>query len=153
MMKLRTAARAAAALALAGTLAAPALASPALDAVSTCMTDNTTGKDRKDLTRWIFIAMATHPSLEDLSQVSMAAAEESQRRVAEIVTQLVTVRCADQVRALMKAEGGESLGKAFEVLGRVAFMELTTNPAVAQSLQGYIRYLDRQRFEQAFAPR
>lgn len=152
-MNLRIAARAAAALALAGTLAAPALASPAVDAVSTCMTDNTTGKDRKDLTRWIFIAMATHPSLEDLSQVSMAAADESQRRVADLVTQLITVRCVDQVRALMKAEGSDSLGKAFEALGRVAFMELTTNPAVAQTLQGYTRYLDRKRFEQAFAPR
>lgn len=152
-MNLRIAARAAAALALAGGLATPALASPAVDAVSNCMTDNTTGKDRKDLTRWIFIAMATHPSLEDLSQVSMAAADESQRRVAELVTQLITVRCAEPVRALMQAEGSESLGKAFEALGRVAFMELTTNPAVAQSLQGYTRYLDRQRFEQAFAPR
>ncbi|MBK1615066.1 hypothetical protein CKO44_16475 [Rubrivivax gelatinosus] len=152
-MNLLPAARAAAALLLAGTLALPAAAGPALDAVSTCMADNTTGKERKDLTRWIFIAMAAHPGIADLAAVGPGAAEDSQRRVATLVMQLLTERCVDEVRAMVRSEGPDAMGKAFETLGRVAFMELTTNAAVTQSLQGFVPFLDRERFQRALSGR
>ena len=37
-----------------------ALADSAAD-LSTCVADNTSGKQRKDLARWVFFAMAAHP--------------------------------------------------------------------------------------------
>jgi hypothetical protein len=35
------------------------------DALSTCFADRTSGKDRKDLARWIFLAMAAHPEMKE----------------------------------------------------------------------------------------
>jgi hypothetical protein len=29
---------------------------------SSCMADSSTGKDRKELARWIFVAMSSHPN-------------------------------------------------------------------------------------------
>lgn len=48
----------------------PALAGPYTDALGSCLADNTTGKDRKELARWIFVAMSAHPEMRDLSNTT-----------------------------------------------------------------------------------
>ena len=47
------------------TLVAPSGATYATDeALSRCLADNTSGRDRKDLARWVFFAMAAHPEIK-----------------------------------------------------------------------------------------
>jgi hypothetical protein len=146
--------RLAAALAMATATLSPAFAgSAAAEAVGTCMADNTTGKDRKDLTRWVFIAMAAHPDIRDLGQVSSGAADESSRKIAALLTRLMTESCVNEIRQLVQSEGPESLRTAFEFLGKVAFQELTTNQDVGKSLQGFTQYMDRSKVERVFANR
>ena len=44
-----------------------AQSTPAGDALGRCLADNTTGRGRKDLARWVFVSMAAHPEIRPLA--------------------------------------------------------------------------------------
>lgn len=121
-------------------------AGPAADALSLCMADNTTGKERKALARWVFAAISAHPEMSDLSAVNDAMREDANREMASIVTKLVTQSCPAQA-AEAQAESTKSLASAFEALGKLAMVELMSNPQVAASISGFSRYLDNDKIE------
>lgn len=136
-------------LALAAAL--PAVAGPYADALSACFSDNTTGKERKELARWIFVAMAAHPEIGDLSKVTSSDREAVNKIAGDLVTRLISQNCADRAKAAIKNEGAKSLQESFGVLGKLAMQELMTNPAVASSLLGYEKYIDKKKVEATFS--
>ncbi|HEY8974107.1 MAG TPA: hypothetical protein VIN75_07805 [Burkholderiaceae bacterium] len=142
-----------AAFALAAALAAPAFASPTSDALSACLVDKSTGRDRKDLARWIVVAVSSHPDMQDMFVLNQAMRETANKTAADIIMRLVTVECVDQARASAAVDGGSSWGQAFGKLGEVAMKELTTNPAVATSFEDPVKYMDRAQLMKVFAPK
>lgn len=125
-----------------------AVASDSIDAASSCLTDSTTGRDRKDLVRWIFLAMSKHPEIEQLAASTTAIDEESNKVVGALFTRLVADDCATEIRAMIAEHGPASLSKAFEVLGRVAMMELMAHPNVNGTFSGLDRYTDQERISE-----
>lgn len=127
----------------------PLTASPTIDAAGTCLTDNTTGRDRKDLVAWIFLAIARHPEIRDMSAATAQAIEGSDRQVGALFTRLLVEDCPAEIRAMLAEHGPSSMSKAFEVLGRVAMTELMGHPDVAGALAGLERHADLARIEAA----
>lgn len=125
----------------------PAIAGPAADALGDCMADNTTGKQRKTLARWIFLAMAAHPELRDISSSSEKARDQTDRAIGNIVTKLLADSCAAQAREAIRLEGGPGLESAFGVLGKLAMQELMTNDEVKTSISGFEKYIDKKRLD------
>jgi hypothetical protein len=130
---------------------AVSVAGPATDALASCVADNTTGKDRKDLAKWVFVAMSAHPEIKPLSKASDAVKESLDKNLANIATKLITQSCRTEAHLAFSTEGEKSFEFAFNALGRLAMQELTTNPAVAASFSNYVKYLDRAKFEAAFS--
>lgn len=124
-----------------------AVASPATDGLSTCLADNTSGKDRKDLARWIFLAMSLHPEIRNLSAATAATRDEADKKMAALVTRLLTVNCEQQTKIVAANEGGAGMFTAFKSLGEVAMRELMGNPDVAASVGAYARYLDQKKID------
>ncbi|PAS97927.1 MAG: hypothetical protein CGU28_03020 [Candidatus Dactylopiibacterium carminicum] len=124
-------------------------ASPATDALSNCLTDHTTGKDRKDLARWIFVAMSAHPEIAAITKSNAADIEATQRTMGELFTRLIAEQCPAQMNAVAQAEGVQGIKLAFEHLGKVAMQELTTNPEVNAAIGGFQRYLDQEKINRA----
>jgi hypothetical protein len=122
------------------------------DNFSSCLTDNTTGKDRKDLARWMFMAMAAHPNIHDLSSIPPDTSDDINRTMAALVMKLLTDTCAKQARQAAQSGGGESFRLAFETLGRVAMQEIMSNPDVRTTISGFQRYVDRKKLEEALKP-
>jgi hypothetical protein len=120
-------------------------AGPAADAAGTCLTDNTTGKDRKILTRWIFLAMTRHPDLAALSAATDADHDAGTRQMAALFERLITQDCRSEIRAMVAAEGSSSMRTPFEVLGRVAMVELMGNPTVAAQVGRLDQFVDQQK--------
>lgn len=131
------------AIAIALSLVGPAQAQG--DVLAKCLADNTTGKDRKDLARWIFVAMAAHPEIRDLANAPPEAGDRASRTMAALVTRLLTESCLSEVRSVAAADRPQAMRRAFEVLGQLAMMELTSNSDVAASISGFERYVDRGR--------
>lgn len=124
-----------------------AIASPATDGLSTCFADNTTGKDRKDLARWIFLAISAHPEIRSLSAATEATRDDANKTMAALVTRLLTVNCGTQTKEVMASDGNAGVFASFRTLGEVAMRELIGNPEVTASVMGYAKYLDQKKLE------
>jgi len=124
-----------------------------LDALKRCLADNTSGKDRKDLAKWIFLAMAAHPELKQyVSSNAATAMERNSRTVAALVTRLLTDACVNETRAAMKIETFKSLQLAFEELGELAIQELMADESVEEAIGLFVRYLDPALLERYLNP-
>jgi hypothetical protein len=139
-----------AAIAAAVTLSTSAAAAP--NDLGTCLADNTSGKDRKELAKWIFVAMASHPELKDLSSVTDGQRDKINQAFAATVTRLLTESCVAQAKVAVQRGGPEAFKSAFGTLGGLAMQELMSNPQVSTSIGGFERYLDKKKLEALRAP-
>jgi hypothetical protein len=119
-------------------------------ALSTCVADNTSGKQRKDLARWVFLAMAAHPDLRQYtSPETDVAREPTDRNVAELFEILITVQCETEANATFRELGTPGLQVAFEVLGRLAMQELMSNADASAAMSAFERYVDNDKISAA----
>jgi len=133
---------------------APAATTP-IEATQTCLTDNTSGKDRKLLAKWIFLSMAAHPELKTLSTATAQTQEDTSREFAGLVTRLMTVDCKNQMQALI-ATDDDVLGAmkvAFSHLGEVAMQELMANKDVDASISQFGKFMDEEELSSALKPK
>ena len=139
-------------LAVLGTIIAvsPAIAGSATDRLSTCVADYTSGKDRKDLAQWVFVAMTAHPEIHPMSNVTEANRDRLDKKMAALATRLLTENCRTEAKAAIEKEGNESLQAAFSILGKLAMQELMSNTSVNSSFSRYAKYLDKAKFDSAF---
>jgi hypothetical protein len=135
--------------------AVPARAAQPVDELKTCLADSTTGKDRKDLAKWIFLAMAAHPEMKlHAGPGAPAAADESSKTTAAILMRLLTQSCVSQARAVMKdGQGTQSMQLAFQSLGQLAMQELMADKSIQDSMGAFTRYLDDKKLTEALSPR
>lgn len=138
-------------------LAVPTLAKaqgPA-DALKMCVADNTSGKDRKDLARWVFISMAAHPEMKQYASANAAAdADETSQKMGALVTRLLTDSCANEVRAVAKSgQATEAVKVAFEYLGGLAMQELMADKTVQDTMGLFSHYVDQTRLNNVLAPK
>ena len=85
----------------------------------------------------IFLALAGHPEISQLSSASPADHEDTSRQFAALFMRLVTVDCATEMRALAQAGGPEAMKLPFEHLGQIAMQELMNHPNVAGNIAGF----------------
>ncbi|HOL65756.1 MAG TPA: hypothetical protein PLB97_10560 [Accumulibacter sp.] len=128
-------------------------ASPSTDALARCLSDSTSGKDRKDMARWIYLAMSAHPEIGVFGKAGPKEVEDVQRNMGVLFTRLVAEQCAPQMNAVSQSEGMEGFKIAFENLGRLAMQELMSNQDVNVSLGGFTRYIDKEKVERAIKAR
>lgn len=135
-------------------LASPPLAQAEApnETLSRCLADNTTGKDRKDLARWIFFAMAAHPEIKQYADSSaLLATEQAHKVVAATFTRLVTESCAQETRTAFSQGGTMAIQVAFETLGALAMQELMSDPDVKATMSAFERHIDQDRLNHVLA--
>jgi hypothetical protein len=112
-------------------------------ALSSCIADNTSGKQRKELARWIFLAMAAHPDLKQYTSSEVDTAREpTNKTTAALFEILITDQCAAEANAVFKEHGTPGLQVAFEALGRLAMQELMSNTELIAAMSAFERYID-----------
>ena len=137
-------------LALTLLLAAPlaARAQTPVDALSRCLTDNTSGKDRKTLARWMFLAMAAHPEIKQYASAAAAqATEETNEALAAIFTRLLTETCAEEAKAVTREGGPRATSGAFRSLGALAMQEIMADADVKAAMGSFEKHLDRAKID------
>jgi hypothetical protein len=135
------------------TAPAPAWAQSAVDEFSRCMAENSTGKDRKVLARWLFVSMGAHPEMRSVSTLSAGAAEQASREAGELFTRLLADQCPNQTRAAVRAVGPVAIQSAFAVLGQLAMQELMTDKDVAAGMALLQKHLNTSKLEPLLNPR
>lgn len=133
-------------------LPAPASANAQVEAAQACFSDSTSGRDRKLLGKWIFLAIAAHPEISRLSAATAAEKDQTSRDFAELFTRLVTEDCTEEMRALAAAGSSESIRVAFEHLGKLAMLELMSAEPVSGAIADFEKHLDAEKIGRALNP-
>lgn len=127
-----------------------AFAGEAADELGVCLSDSLTGKERKTLARWIFFGMAAHPEISPYTDIPDQAIHEMDQVVGKLLTRLMTIDCPEQARTAVKVEGNIAIETAFELVGKVAMLELMTNQDVGLTLGGFEKHIDRGKINSLF---
>ena len=138
--------------AVAVVLATPCFAGLYTDDLSRCIVGATTAEDRTNLMKWIFVAMAQHPSVASFSAVKPADVEAVNETVGKLFMHLLTESCAQKARDAIRIEGPGAIQASFQVLGQVAAAGLFSDPSVAKTISGLERYLDKAKLEELSKP-
>ena len=122
---------------------APASAGPYGDKLGSCLSDSTTGKDRKDLARGLIVVMALHPEVASVATVTQANRDAVVKTNALLYKRLLTQDCKSELKAAVEHEGSDSVRVGFEILGRLAMQELMSNPEVVKGFSAFAQYIDK----------
>lgn len=120
------------------------------DALGRCLLDNTTGKDRKDLAKWIFAGMSAHPEIGAIAKASPKDIEAAQRTMGALFTRLIADQCSNQMGVVFRVDGSDGIKIAFEYLGKMAMQELMSDQAVNAALGGFERFTDKSKLSRVF---
>jgi hypothetical protein len=109
-----------------------------------CLVESLNGKERKELAKWIFFAMAAHPEMKSYSSASDKDIQQTDEFVGKLITRLLTENCPRDLQKAYKADPS-TIQKAFELVGKVAMRELMTDQNVTKSISNYVRYIDEEK--------
>jgi hypothetical protein len=132
------------ALALGLCIATPALPDPTANLLGNCMVDSLNGKERKQLAKWIFFAVAAHPDMKSYSTATAKDIDESDRTIGNLITRLLTEDCPNELQSAQNADP-LALKRAFELVGQVAMQELMADQNVMKAITNYSQYVDQQK--------
>lgn len=123
-------------------VAAPALSDTSANNLGRCMVDALNGKERKQLAKWIFFAVAAHPEINSYSSATAKDINESDKNIGKLITRLLTSDCADELKISNKSDP-LAIQKSFELVGQVAMQELMTDQNVMKAVTNYAQYTDQ----------
>ena len=114
------------------------------DDLSGCLVSSTTEGDKLSLVKWMFAAMALHPAVTEMADVSLSAREQSNREMAELLVELLRNRCYSETQLALQNEGALALQTSFSILGQVAATSLFADPKVSAGLASIETYINAE---------
>lgn len=115
--------------------------------LANCLIAQTTGSDRVALARWIGFSIAAHASIARSVAIPEETLEQSDKRIANLLTELLTQRCVAETRAVFLVGGDAAMESAFDALGRVAMSEVMLDENVNSSLTRFLNHVDESAFK------
>ena len=120
------------------------------DKLVECLKSSVTEQDRKDMVQWMFFGFATKQDLANYTKISSADLERVDLGGRRIIKKIMTQSCTQAVTAVVENEGTNALAHSFEYFGRYATESMMNDPKVAQRLQNFTKYQDKEKYKKAF---
>lgn len=114
---------------------------------SGCLVEKTTGEDRLDLIKWMYVGMSGHPTLSAMNSVTDGDKVAANKKMGALFNRLLAKDCAADFKGVYQQHGQAGIQAAFGVLGEVAMAELMQNPAVTSDLMLFTEHVDVDAFE------
>lgn len=130
--------------------AGPAGAGPYSDDLAKCMIRTSTPADRAEFIRFLFSAMAQHPDVSSMANISPRQMEATLKGTGELVQRLLLKSCRSESQKAIRYEGMQSIFNGFQSYGQAMAADLLGNPIVAGKMNDFHKYLDADKFK-AFA--
>lgn len=125
--------------------AAQRIQTPAGQALAECLTRSATEADRVTLMRWIFIAMARHPSVSNFAAIPDAERVAINRATGDLFGRLLLDDCPVQTRTAFQADGPNAFEAPFAALGEIAMTGIMVHPDVNAATAEMGSYVDSER--------
>lgn len=112
--------------------------------LGTCLVDTLNGKERKNLAKWIYFSIGSHPEMKPFMKATDADIQESDEFVGKLITKILVEDCPKELNTANKSDP-LAIQKAFELVGQVAMQELMTNQDTMNAITNYITYTDQDK--------
>ena len=122
--------------------AATAHAGPDGDALAKCLVDSSSVEDRTAIVRWVFTAVAAHPAVKQMANVTDEQREATGKAMGELITRLLALTCKDATAKAVEHEGLSTVDTSFALLGQAAIQDMFGDPGVSAVLSGMEKYVD-----------
>jgi hypothetical protein len=126
-----------------------ALAAAAQQALSLCLVQNTSERDKQALVKWIFAVVSRHPDVRPMVNVSAKEDEVIGRAASAVLESLLADKCTSEVRKAVERSGTDAIKQSFEYLGKTAMESLLEHPDVNAAAADLGKYSDTARIERA----
>ena len=126
---------------------ASVFASTPTEALGTCLVDTLNGKERKNLAKWIYFAIGSHPEIKSFMNATPDNIQKSDEYVGKLITKILTVDCPKELSVANKSDP-LAIQKAFEWVGQVAMQELMANQDTMKALTNYAAYTDQEKINE-----
>ncbi|EKO3420442.1 hypothetical protein KW497_05295 [Vibrio fluvialis] len=113
--------------------------------LQSCLTDSMNGRERKELAKWVFFAMASHYEIKSYANVTAGDKDQSSQYMGKLVTRLLAQDCYEQTKLAYSEYGPAAIQQAFSVVGEVAFSELMGDQNVQSYMGAFEKYLDQEK--------
>ena len=120
------------------------------DDLSKCLVKSATEQDRTVLMQWFFTVLASNPSIKSMSAATDEQRQDINRKTAELFMRLLTADCHGELVTALRNEGPSVMETSFSTLGQVAARGLFSNPATLRDMQGFTKYLDKNKLNALF---
>jgi hypothetical protein len=127
-------------------MAMPAMAQSPSHQLGTCLIDSINGKERKQLAKWIFFAIAAHPEISSYAKITPKDVNKTDQYIGGLITRMLVEDCPTQLKAAQQADP-MAIRKSFELVGKVAMQELMTNKNVTSAITNYAKYADQKKIQ------
>jgi hypothetical protein len=114
-----------------------------------CLVASTTPEDKQILIRWIFGAVANHPVVSDIANLSPEKWDEISKKSAQVFQKLIAESCANESREAIINDGMAGYKSAFSTLGSTAVGGLMSDPSVVKAMGKLDSYLDSEKLIKA----
>lgn len=128
-------------------ISGPLIAGQYSNNLAKCLVKSTSMSERSDLIKWIFAAMASHPEVSALSNISAATRTDLNKKIAHLFVTLVAERCKKETRLAVKFESPKAISFAFKTLGATAARGLMSHPDVNSFIEEMDRYVDHNKLD------
>jgi hypothetical protein len=104
------------------------------DDMSKCLVKSTSADDQLVFIQWVFSAMALHPGVKSMANISDEQRRELTAKTGALMIRLMTRDCRAETIAALKYEGGAAMEQSFALFGQAAMRGLMGDPQVAQGM-------------------
>ena len=118
------------------------ISGPFSDEFARCIVNSSTPNEKTSFIEWMIRIFNEHPELNDLVKMSDNQKIKLDKEIANIYSDLVTVRCKEEAEKAIKFEGDKSIPGAFSAFRASASQTILVHPDVAESSLKYAEYLD-----------
>jgi hypothetical protein len=125
--------------------AAQRIQTPAGQALAECLTRSASEADGVTLMRWIFVAMARHPSVSNFATIPDSERVAINRATGDLFGRLLLDDCPAQTRAAFQADGSTALEAPFAALGEIAMTGIMNHADVNAATAEMGSYVDGER--------
>lgn len=125
-----------------------AIADTPTETFGNCLIDNLNGKERKEMVKWLFFSIASHPDLNSYLNATQNDIIDSDKYIGNLITRLLSDDCPNEMKSAAKADP-QAIRKAFGLVGRVAMQELMRDQTVNTTITNYVKYTNQEKINEA----
>ena len=129
--------------------AAPAISGEYANALSQCLTSNTTEDDKGVMARWVYSTLSQHPSVTSMSALTQGSINQADREMAKLLETFMYSKCKSQVKNALQNEGPKAIDDSIRKYAQVTGQEILKDPSISNNVTNLAQHFVLMKLFQA----